>query len=338
MYALRSARGLRSIPRPVRLNRLQNRQFHPTKPTQSLIDVALTGSTAIIHGVHTVSGLPWAASIPLTAVLVRCFFGFPIQLYSRLRSQQAIQLQPVLTAWGRVYENATRREAPNNPQEATRLTKEKLKLRTKVMNRAWGVSFFKHPPVGLLQIPVFLSFMEGLRGMSGVDKGLFAWLKTILTSFDSASAAGTLGPLLEPSFATEGALWFPDLLAGDQTGILPFILSASILGNVIAGWKAKSFPEISELPKFLMYQQLTFRGLRFFVQGLAIHVGIMGFVSQLPTALMLYWITSTNIATLQSWILDKKVFARQQLKPFEKRYVAFEKPGDDDPFQLKNLR
>ncbi|KAJ5959731.1 uncharacterized protein N7479_006881 [Penicillium vulpinum] len=58
----------------------------------------------------------------------------------------------------------------------------------------------------------------------------------------------------------------------------------------------------------------------------------------MPTALMLYWITSTNIATLQTWVLDNKVFSPVTSARFQPRYIAFKKPGDKDPFQINNLR
>jgi inner membrane protein COX18 len=182
--------------------------------------------------------------------------------------------------------------------------------------------------------------MESLRSMSGNNQGIFAWLKTVGQSEENISAAAaTATSRLEPSFMSEGALWFPDLLAGDQTGILPVLLTFSILGNVASGWKTKPFKELSELPKLLMYKEVTFRGLRLFVQALSCQVGLMAFANQLPVALLLYWITSTNIATLQTLILDKIVFApKMARKPFLRKYVAFEKPGTDDPFQLKNLR
>lgn len=189
-----------------------------------------------------------------------------------------------------------------------------------------------------LQVPVFLAFMEGLRGMSGNNQGLVSWMYSWGKSSDPDSVAEAMRSRLEPSFMDEGALWFPDLLAGDQSGVLPALLTVSILSNMVSGWKVKPLKEISDLPKIQMYKEITFRGLRVFVQLFAIQVGIMSYVNQLPTALLLYWITSTNLATLQTWFLDKVVFAQKELKPFQKRYITFEKPGDTDPFQLKNMR
>ncbi|KAF4761496.1 hypothetical protein HAV15_007114 [Penicillium sp. str.  len=164
--------------------------------------------------------------------------------------------------------------------------------------------------------------MESLRGMSGNNKGNHC-LAVIVD---------------RPTLANEGALWFPDLLAGDPTGVLPVFLTASILGNVLMGWKVRPWKEIPFLPKTEMYKQISFTGLRAFVIVFTCYIGFASFVQEMPTALMLYWITSTNLATLQTWILDNKVFSPVTFNRFNERSIAFEKPGDNDPFQLKNLR
>ena len=336
MYPLRSASALRSVPRAAKLQHLQARYFHPTKPTHSAIDTFLNGSTAIIHGVHTVSYLPWAASIPLTAVFVRSFIGFPLQLYSRIRAQEEKRLQPLIQSWSAVYNEQAMLTAAS-PEERKRQASKMIQRRAKEIYSIWGISKLWRPLM-FLQVPVFLAFMEGLRGMSGNNQGIVSWLYSWGNSSTPESTAELMRSRLEPSFMDEGALWFPDLLAGDQSGVLPALLTVSILSNMVAGWKVKSLKEISDLPKLQMYKEIFFRGLRTFIQLFAIQVGIMSYVNQLPTALLLYWITSTNLATLQTWFLDKKVFAQKELKPFQKRFIAFEKPGEKDPFQLKNLR
>ncbi|KAJ5514768.1 hypothetical protein N7463_004320 [Penicillium fimorum] len=180
--------------------------------------------------------------------------------------------------------------------------------------------------------------MESLRGMSGMNSGIIAWLSSFIESQDPASAAQSLHLTMEPTLANEGALWFPDLLAGDSTGVLPLFLTASILGNVLIGWKVPPWNTIQHLPKTEMYKQLSFTGLRTFVVVLTCYIGFASWTQQMPAALMLYWITSTNVATLQTWILDNKVFSPVKMQRFIEKSIAFEKPGDKDPFQLKNLR
>lgn len=344
MYGLRRAQALHLTRQVVQLPRSQVRHFHPTRQASGIVDLALDGSTAFIHGVHTVSCLPWVASIPLTAVLVRTFVGLPILLYSRLHRHREKKLSPILNAWMRVY--AEKQVAERTNGSSNNLTHAESKKRALVdvrkrriqLHKRWGVSG-KHKAITFLQIPVFIALMDSLRGMSGNNSGFIAWLSSFIESpQDPASAAQSLHLTIEPTLANEGALWFPDLLAGDPTGVLPICLTASILGNVLIGWKVSPWRQISLLPKTEMYKQITFTGLRAFVIVLTCYIGFTSFVQGMPTALMLYWITSTNVATLQTWILDNKVFSPVNSGQFIQKPIAFEKPGDKDPFQLKNLR
>lgn len=348
MYALRSSQALHLTRRAIQLPRSQVRHFHQTRPaSSSIVDLALDGSTAFIHGVHTVSCLPWVASIPLTAVLVRTFVGLPILLYTRLHRHREKKIMPIISAWTKRY--AKKQTAERNGANLERFKnlstaeiKKKavldIRKRTVQLQKRWGVSG-KHKAISFLQIPVFIALMESLRGMSGNNNGIIAWLSSFIESSpDPASAAQSLHLTIEPTLANEGALWFPDLLAGDPTGVLPFCLTASILGNVLMGWKVQPWRHIPLLPKNEMYKQIFFSGLRAFVIVLTCYIGFASFVQEMPTALMLYWITSTNVATLQTWVLDNKVFSPVVYNRFIEKSIAFEKPGDNDPFQLKNLR
>ncbi|KAJ5294834.1 hypothetical protein PENANT_c014G09291 [Penicillium antarcticum] len=340
MFCLRSASSLHSVRRAVQLPRPpspQIRHFHPTKPASfSVINLALDTSSAFIHGVHTVTFLPWVLSIPLTAVIVRTLVAFPLQIFTKFHATREKRLQPLLQSWAVLYQERSRRIP--NIVEAKKALETAMKDRTKELHRRWGVNT-TYRPVTLLQLPVFLTLMESLRGMCGNNNGILLWLLSCWEgSMDPAQASESLHLTLEPSFAAEGALWFPDLLAGDQTGILPVILTASILHNVTANWKKKSFESVSDLPSLQMYRESSFIGLRYFIQVMAVYVGAASFFSQMPVALMLYWITSTNTATLQSWYLENRVFNERKLKQFEKKYITFEKKGVEDPFHLKNLR
>ncbi|KAJ5184692.1 Membrane insertase OXA1/ALB3/YidC [Penicillium cf. griseofulvum] len=345
MYALRSAHALHLTPRVIQLPRLQVRHFHPTRSASSaIIDLALDSSTAFIHGVHNVSCLPWVASIPLTAVLVRTFVGLPIMIYTRLHRHREKKISLILSAWARRYqEKAAAPEKTTSPGKKLTLLERKqkatldLRNQTAVLHKRWGISG-KHKAIGLLQIPVFIALMESLRGMSGNNSGIIAWLSSFIESQDPASAAQSLHLTLEPTLANEGALWFPDLLAGDSTGVLPLFLTASILGNVLTGWKVMPLKEIQLLPKTEMYKQVSLSGLRTFIVVFTCYIGFASWTQEMPAALMLYWITSTNLATLQTWILDNKVFSPVKFRRHVQKSIAFVKPGDEDPFQLRNLR
>ncbi|KAJ5647669.1 hypothetical protein N7490_004041 [Penicillium lividum] len=314
MNSLRiSSRALRA-PRnawlPATLSHV--RHFHPTKPAPSLINVALDASTGLIHGVHNVTHLPWVASIPLTAVLVRTAIGFPLQFFTRIHA---------------------RRERDIAPGFGPR-SHEKVHAWTAQTRKQWGVnSWYKF--LTFAQLPVWISLMESIRGMCGSTNGLVPWLLSLIepTQEGAAEAVKSLHLTVEPTLANEGALWFPDLLAGDPTGALPALLTASILLNVNLGWKQVSMLEMSDMPKLQMYQSFLFTGMRVFIQVLAVNVGLSGWYHEMPTALMIYWITSTNVATIQTWVLDKFLFSRPPIPAYKTKNIKFSQAGDS--FRLK---
>ena len=49
---------------------------------------------------------------------------------------------------------------------------------------------------------------------------------------DDLASLDTTALAIESSLATEGALWFPDLIVADPQMILPFMLSGAILLNL----------------------------------------------------------------------------------------------------------
>ncbi|RAK98400.1 putative mitochondrial export translocase Oxa2 [Aspergillus ibericus CBS 121593] len=305
----------------------QVRHFHPTRPTP-FISEALELSSAYLHTVHDVTHLPWALSIPLSALIVRTTVAMPLQIYSKLQAHRERDTIPLLLAWQQVIRNET---IPERDRDYPTVAQKQAAIRESAAKRQY---LFRRVGIGrfwrltnFLQVPIWISVMESLRAMSGNDRGLVAWL---LSWIRPESAELATPPAIEPSFATEGALWFPDLLAGDPTGILPLALTMSILFNVHMGWKTKPLRSLAELPKMAMYRELSFRGLRFFIQVLALNVGLSSFVSEMPTALMIYWITSTNTATLQTFVLDRFLLPVKPFTPWTPRFMLY-KPEKKAP-------
>jgi len=104
------------------------------------------------------------------------------------------------------------------------------------------------------------------------------------------------------------------------------MLTLSILLNVTSGWKTVPIHEISKYTSVEMLRHVVFRFLRFLIQILAVNVGFSSYAYEVPAGLMIYWIASSNVATLQSLFLDKYMFARPPLKPWVKMYVGIQQP------------
>ncbi|THC91205.1 hypothetical protein EYZ11_009331 [Aspergillus tanneri] len=262
----------------------------------------------------------------------------PLQVYTKIQARKERDLTPLLYSWRKYYQNSIREQvnvstdSPILPQDAMRQLAQRVKERQQILHRRWNVARF-WKPVNFLQIPVWISVMESLRAMAGNDKGL----ATYLLSRFSSSVETDITPLLpvEPSLATEGALWFPDLLAGDSTGILPAALTLSILLNIRMGWKAPTLSELADLPRMELAKNLTLRGIRALVQVLALNIGVSSYLYEMPSALMIYWISSTNIATLQTFILEKYMLVRQPLKPWRQIYIGYAPLGQQKPVKQK---
>ncbi|KAJ5947099.1 hypothetical protein N7466_000114 [Penicillium verhagenii] len=305
------------------------RYFHPTKPAPNLINVALDASAGLIHGVHNITYLPWVASIPLTAVIVRTVVGFPLQYYTRLHARRERDIAPLSHSFQRIAMYTTKDPSP------AKIRKEMARV-SAMMRKTFHVNPWSKF-LAFAQIPVWISLMESIRGMCGNTNGLVPWLLSLVEPTQDAAkeAVQSLHLTVESSLANEGALWFPDLLAGDPTGALPVLLTASILLNVNMGWKSVSRFDMSEMPKLQMYQTMFFSGLRVFIQVLAVNVGFSGWFYDMPTALLIYWITSTNVATFQTWLLEKYMFSRPPIPAYKPVFTKFQKGGD--PFSL-NLK
>lgn len=318
-------RACHRLPRTVHFQ--QVRGFHQTRPAPFINEV-LDGTSAFVHGVHSVSHLPWVLSLPLTAFLVRMTVALPLQIFTKVQARKDSDLSPILTAWRQHHQRRAALDSSSKrllPSQLTAMVTRNLKEQHKSLRQRWGVYRFWRP-ANFLQMPVWIAVMESIRAMSGIDRGLVPYLLSKLEP-SSSSESSALHLAVEPSLATEGALWFPDLLAGDPTGILPTLLTVSILANVRAGWKAPKMKEIADLPRLEMTKHLSTIGLRTFIQALALNIGVASYWYGMPAALMVYWITSTNIATLQTFLLQKYMFPTPSLKPWRPISIGISSAG-----------
>ncbi|EKG21849.1 Membrane insertion protein OxaA/YidC [Macrophomina phaseolina MS6] len=98
---------------------------------------------------------------------------------------------------------------------------------------------------------------------------------------------------LEPSFATEGALWFPNLMLADPNMILPFVVSGLTMATLHRGSKPPQ--EGKERPAGIILRRILMTG--------ALAIGPL--TLHMPTAILLYWSASTTCAYISHLILDK---------------------------------
>lgn len=258
-------------------------------------------------------------------MLVRVTVAMPLQIFTKLRMKRERDLFPLLQALRVSFkEQIVKATKTGGTLKAKWTLDESMKLERGYLYRKYNVYPYLRW-ANLFQIPVWLLVMESVRNICGDSRGfLRLFIMPIEKWLWPEQAHEAVGVVAEPSLATEGALWFPDLLAGDPTGVLPALLTASIIANVRMGWKTPSSQEIADLPpwEFMMRSSELF--FKYGVYAAAIYIGFSASFG-MPAALMIYWLTSTNLATLQTYLLDKHILQGSGLKTWKQIDVGYPK-------------
>ncbi|KAI4104112.1 MAG: hypothetical protein LQ339_003965 [Xanthoria mediterranea] len=309
--------------------RLSRRFFHVTSKTR-FIDTCLSETHTLITGLHSVTGLPWAATLPLTALLIRFGLIAPLSTYAHSVAQRRQKNYPVLNAWRQVYqkkimENEEKEKEKKGPKEAHRLLSKMVMKKSNEIYARTGTQRWK-AFIPYLQFPIWLTAIETIRRMSGAQQGLVGLLQQSGQKFvtwgepddplfdhietksmpsgeqgfeeenleisppdtNSMTSEGLEPPVvpIEPSFATEGALWFPDLLLPDPHLTLPFILSITLLANIShVEWIARQSG--TRPTAFRRRLGNAFKIVAFAVGPLTL---------SMPSAIHVYWISSSVFA------------------------------------------
>lgn len=281
------------------------RSFHPSQPRQFGVETPVAMAYELFQTVHSV-GLPWVLSIPATALIVRMVVGLPQQKFVMVHQRRKVAIAPVLQAWDRIYRREImdkyyREGIQIRPHVVSALTPAHVAITRYQMYKSWKIKTWA-PYTAVFLLPVWLSMIEALRRMSGFPS-IFG-------------AENTTSAPLEPSLATEDALWFPDLLVADPY-ILPFMLSATLFTNVTWGWKVPTWKEISLLPTVPRRNERVSWILKRSLQFLGLASGVFAHVNGVPAAILIYWISSTAFATLQRWWLKERIMKNQGLPKVE---------------------
>ncbi|CAL3971202.1 hypothetical protein PZA11_007760 [Diplocarpon coronariae] len=280
---------------------LRSRAFHASPRPQSFLLTTIEASYTALQDLHSFTGLPWAYSIPLFAVLLRCTIILPISIYQRHAIIKQVRLIPLIGSWQCVFQRESFREVGHlGPNVVHNRFLKKAKAKTVELYRQNDCSRWKNF-LGLPQLPIFLSVMEALRKMCGSREGLLGMVlgnerRVVETGVENTAGVITgeglvdhaLNIPLETSMSTEGMLWFPNLVASDPELVLPFILSGILLLNISHGPQSKS-----------IWGQRVNRSCVF----AALISGPI--LINIPSALLIYWISSGGSAYLQTVLLDK---------------------------------
>ncbi|EGD96849.1 hypothetical protein TESG_04277 [Trichophyton tonsurans CBS 112818] len=268
---------------------LSRRNFHASNPNR-IIDSSVLVAHDVIQGFHSITGLPW--------------------------------LNPLLLTWSRVCQKKAMDEAFREgrhlfPKAIEASWQQDFKMKRKELYKRWKIRPWASY-ASILQLPVWLAMMESLRRMVGMSGGLLS----IIQSWIESKVDGAPIIEVEPSMATEGALWFTDLLIADPTHALPVVLAATMFTNVTWGWKVKSAAEISKLQRSEAIRERAFKTLKRVLQGLSIWLAPVMIYSQAPAGLLIYWISSSTFATAQTQIVRRVMRTKAPPAPCREKSVG----------------
>ncbi|KAH0555702.1 hypothetical protein GP486_006352 [Trichoglossum hirsutum] len=295
------------------------RSFHST-PQRQFIEPVISATNHVLESIHSTTLLPWIGVLPLTAFLVRATFTAPVAIYARRVQQRQFALRYVLLAWrGQIRHNTLRDWGATGPKDCEKRISKETRIKRAELYKRWRCERWK-VFLPLAQLPVWLVVVETIRRMCGTHKGLLGLIfstqeeappssvtdleiSTGSLSVGAPAKGDSIGAIdagthkgiiaLEPSFAQEGALWFPDLLVPDPHLILPFVLSGSLFMNVYLSTRDVRSEGSS------MSQRRWMNTLKIF----ALAVGPM--TLQVPSAILVYWISSSFFALGQNALLDR---------------------------------
>ncbi|KAF2692195.1 hypothetical protein K458DRAFT_411846 [Lentithecium fluviatile CBS 122367] len=276
----------------------RRRAFHATPPRDdAVLDAFLSLPHEMMTQIHT--HLPWYATIPLTAFLIRGLLVTTAGSWARSLTARYIGMQSLRQAMAHhKRRELTKKGGYSNPIEAKRAIALAIRQETSALDRRWRCTLRGQMSWTLAQIPIFFTMAEVIRQMCATRDGLLA---TTLSGVGLRTGSSTIhgvtiepeNPWFEPTLANEGMLWFPDLLVPDPTGALPFVVSALMFTNVFFTKNGPADP--NNMPRFS-------RNLRRVLLGVSLLVGPM--CQGLPSALMLYWAGSTSSVIVWNWWLD----------------------------------
>jgi mitochondrial inner membrane protein COX18 len=318
------------LPKPV-TPALFRQPFHASSPARNVVQdtihqaytYASHETFGIINGLHTATGLPWLVTLPLVALLVRCCVGVPIAIGAHIARERSIRAVPILHAWREILQRRTFKQYHQlGPSACHRIfLREFFKKRAEVYRRL-RASPWRPLWLQLCQFPAWLLVIDTIRRMCGTHEGLLGLamksVKTAVAEEGEASPARQAASLPDmpvagddavpviQSLATEGGLWFPNLLLPDPMLLLPFMLSASVFANIFVQ-ESRLHATGAERGKW---------SLRFSRSMKLLALAIGPLTIQLPAAMHVYWLSSSLSGVFQNNILDKYL---QSTKPITRR-------------------
>lgn len=275
------------------------------------ITSAVQASEEVLVSLHSTVGLPWFWAIPAFALGINVVMRFPLQYYSRKTILQQQSHSHFTQAWMVRHANKL------DEKTATLLHAKTIRR----LNKERGCQQWK-TYIPILSVAPWLIVAQAMRNLTGTGGGLVSAMAP--STAQAAQAASTTGlaettawideitttaqPVVESiqqSLTTGGMLWFHDLTVADPYAVLPVMLSLSFLHNVLPKGtdKLRALFMATE-PGHRMTRAARMRSR--LNRGLVVVAVVVPFITMnLPAGMLLYWVWSSTLASVNSTILDR---------------------------------
>ncbi|ROT43588.1 hypothetical protein SODALDRAFT_42793 [Sodiomyces alkalinus F11] len=311
--------------------------------------------------IHATTGLPWYFVIPLFALGVNLTVRLPLQIYSRKIILARSRLQPIVGTWA-AFHKLRRQEKLSRALYTGKSQARLCKERGLQIWKAWAPSLSIAPWImatdatrrmtgaggGIISLVSGQYIQEhrqqlqqqqqqqqqqsqGLvpattaQPVEGIPLSDTDSSVSLTTAAPDAQLPADVSSFLEPSMATGGTLWFPDLTVPDPYIILPILWSATLCWALIPETPAARrafFNMTQDVSKLTTVANTsTPWALRLRRAALLVSIGMPLIAMYLPAGMLLYVVSSSLWTQLNGWILN--------------RYMPFESPFATPPMALE---
>ncbi|GAB1608497.1 cytochrome c oxidase assembly protein COX18, mitochondrial-like [Argonauta hians] len=226
--------------------------------------------------IHAMTGFPWWASILVSTCILRSLITLPLAVYSLYIVAKIELLQPEIRKLAHRLKIETARAVRQFGWEMNH-ARVKYNISMKKLIRDLYIRDNCHPfKASLLvwiQIPMWFSLSFALRYMSDFTPG----------------SNQAVNDLHQPGLATEGILWFPNMILPDSTWILPIALG--LLNLSIIEMYALQVKNSSKFSKIVTNV----------VRVLSVIMIPIG--ASVPSCMCWYWTCSSLYGLLQNLVL-----------------------------------
>lgn len=287
------------------------RSFHASTPKGVVLDSIIPLTYGIFQEVHSFTGLPWGLTIPLVCLLAKTLISLPLQIVSSKTVQKQRDISPLLHTWQNKHRyDVLREEAKTGRRMGEKAANAQILLqvkenRNKIYKKHRIYPVLQYLPV--LQLPIWLCFMDTLRCMCGYESRFLAPAEAFVKN--------------EPGFGTGGILWFQDLLVFDDylsisTGMaMLYIINGP---ESIKKWKDRIEGNTTNTKELTYGRRVLKNSLMLY----AMMIPVVAYVANIPGALMLYWFSGTLFTIIQRPLIDKMIGMKPAPQPAERKEVV----------------